>query len=326
MAAVAAEVLTGKYVEFEKSFEVNPEGDIQNRYHSTIPELIYGDTDSAYFRTLANDKDEAVVIADGIADIINESFRDFMQYSFCCQPGFDDLIAAGREVVAERGLFQARKKYMLKVINLDGFETNKLKAMGSEIKKSDTPKIIQKFLKNVVDMILDGVQYNELETFVNNERKRLFTGTIDDEDKLLFGISKAANNLELFTRAYLGELARKPMLSSNGKSKLTIPGHCRAAINFNQMSAAIDGADGILISSGDKVKVFDLKPNEYGFTSIAVPGESETFPSWLEEHFEIDFKKTEEKLISAKLEGIFSALGREVPTQFGARVNKLLVF
>lgn len=329
MICFAGHLLTDNEVILNKSYEVDGGGDkarISNIYTTDNEAIIYGDTDSCYFKTFANSKDEAVEIADAVADEINNSFPQFMRDSFCCQPGFDTLIAAGREVVAERGLFQARKKYMLKVVNLDGFDTNKMKAMGSEIKKSDTPKIIQKFLKHTVDMILNGDDYEALVEFVNNERSRLFKGHIEPEDKLLFGISKAANNLELMTRAYDAELAGKPMLNAKGKGKMTIPGHCRAAINFNKLSTMFEGPDGAQISSGDKVKIFDLKPNEHEFTSIAIPAEAEEFPYWLEEELEIDFKKTEEKLITAKLEGIFSALGKEVPTPFSARVNKLMVF
>lgn len=328
MICFAGHLLTDNEVILNKTYQIDG-GDkarISNIYTTDNEAIIYGDTDSCYFKTFAGSKEEAVEIADAVADEINDSFPQFMRDSFCCQPGFDTLIAAGREVVAERGLFQARKKYMLKVVNLDGFDTNKMKAMGSEIKKSDTPKIIQKFLKHTVDMILNGDEYEALVEFVNNERSRLFKGFIEPEDKLLFGISKAANNLELMTRAYDAELAGKPMLNSKGKGKLTIPGHCRAAINYNKLSTLFEGPDGVQISSGDKVKIFDLKSNEHDFTSIAIPAEAEEFPYWLEEELEIDFKKTEEKLITAKLEGIFSALGKEVPTPFSARVNKLMVF
>jgi LEA14-like dessication related protein len=92
------------------------------------------------------------------------------------------------------------------------------------------------------------------------------------------------------------------------------------------MVEEFEGLDGMLISNGEKVKVFELLPNDFDFTTLALPAEAEFFPSWLNEHFRIDFKSTEEKLITAKLEGIFSAWGYEVPTPFKSRVNKLLKF
>ena len=326
MSGVAGEILTGKFIHLEKNFAVKADGEIQNIYTSPVDEIIYNDTDSCYFMTLASNKEEAVEIADGIADVINESFPKFMRDVFNCQEGFDDLIAAGREVVAERGLFQARKKYMLKVVDLEGFAVNKMKAMGSEIKKSDTPKVIQKFLKSTVDMILDGKSYEELTEFVNLERKRLFSVDIDDEDKLLMGIAKAVNNLDMFTRAYEAELAGKPMKNAKGTGKLTIPGHCRAAINYNKLAEHFEGVDATLIAGGDKVKVYQLKSNDFDFETIAIPAEAVSFPDWMVDTFEIDFKLTEEKLIDNKLQGIFSAWGYEVPTPFLARVNKVLRF
>lgn len=327
MAGVVIETLTGTFQELIKSYDVAKDTNgirVQNIYHSPVDELIYADTDSNYFLTTADNKDEAIIIADGIADIVNERFQEFMQEAFLCQPNYDNIIACGREVVAERGLFQARKKYMLKVVNLDGFDCNKMKAMGSEIKKSDTPKVIQKFLKSTVDKVLNGMDYPEISDFVNNERKRLFNEDIDENDKLLFGVAKATNNLDYYTEVYDAEKTRKP-ITKEGR-KVTVPGHIRAAINYNKMVLMCEGIDGMLIANGEKVKVFELLPNDFDFKTIALPAEAEFFPEWLFDYFVIDFKSTEEKLITAKLEGIFEAWGYDVPTPFKTRVNKLLKF
>lgn len=327
MAGKTGELLTGTFTVLNKNYEIDPKGKIQNIYTSPLPDILAMDTDSVYFKTSCTNKEEAIEVADAVAEEVNKSFPEFMQRAFNCQPTFDTLIAAGREVVAERGLFQARKKYMLKVVDLEGFSVNKLKAMGSEIKKSDTPKVIQSLLKDVVNKILDGESYDSISAFVIKERKRLFAITdIDEEDKLLFGIAKAANNLDLFDRAYEAELNNNPMLNSTGSGKLTIPGHVRAAINFNRISKMFDGNDGLQISSGDKVKVFNLKQNDFDYGSVALPAEIDYFPYWFEETFQVDLKATEEKLVTAKLDGIFSAWGYAVPTAFEQRVNKLLVF
>jgi DNA polymerase elongation subunit (family B) len=145
---------------------------IENKYHIDTDVIITGDTDSTYFKTLASNKEEAIAVADAIGEIVNDSFPGFMSEAFCCQPEFDGLIKAGREIVADRSLFLAKKKYIARLVNLDGVDVDvndkkALKMMGVEIKKSDTPKIIQNFLKDVVKMILDGKEYSELEKFVN---------------------------------------------------------------------------------------------------------------------------------------------------------------
>jgi len=326
MANTASYLISGQEANLIKSFNLDKKV-VQNIYHSKNPVIIYSDTDSAYFATGANDIEEAVLIADAVAEGINESFPQFMRDAFGCQDGYDKLIVCGREIVAERALFQARKKYMAKVVDLEGFRTNKMKAMGSEIKKSDTPKIIQKFLKNVVDRILDGMSYADISTYINQQRKELFTsGEISPSEVILLGISKSANNLELYTEAYFAELEGRPLKSKNGKGKMTVPGHIRASVNYNVLIDEYNDNIHPKIMNGDKVKVFELKNNEFGFKTLAFPADLTKFPTWFLDNFEIDMKVSEEKLINAKLLGIFDAMGLEVPTPQTVRVNSIVQF
>jgi DNA polymerase elongation subunit (family B) len=320
------ELLSGKFVNLEKSHGIDAKGEITNIYKSPDANVLYGDTDSSYFKTGATNKEDAIEIADAVAEGVNDKFQGFMKQAFNCQPGFDDLIVAGREVVASRALLQARKKYMMRIVNLDGYDCDKFKAVGSEIKKSDTPKIIQKTLKNIVDLILDGIHYDEVAKYVNETRKKLFKGDLEDENIIQFGASKSANNIEIFTEAYGAEILGKPILKEGSTSKLTIPGHVRSAINYNMLVREYEGPGGLLIGSGDKVRVFEIKPNEYGFKAIAIPAESSKFPEWFTDNFSVDLKTTEEKLIDAKLKGIFAAINEEVPTPFLSRVRGVMKF
>ena len=275
---------------------------------------------SCYFKCMgASNKQEAIEIADAAAEGVNETFPTFMQGAFNCQPEFDNLIKAGREIVGSRGLFQAKKKYMIKVVDLEGNEVSKMKSMGSEIKKADTPKIIQKFLKQTVDMILDGTAYDTIAEFINNQRKLLLK-----QNKLSvfsMGVAKQANNVEKFLAEYENPGTMK---RANG-AKVAIPGHVRAALNFNFLLQKFDrGAKSI--RSGDKVLVFYLKKNEYNFDSIAFPAEMSKFPEWFNDYFKVDISKTEEKMFDSKLEGIFSALGKDVPSPQSILNRSILEF
>lgn len=266
----------------------------------------------------AVDKDTAIEIADLAAENVNESFPDFMRRAFNCQPGFDELIKAGREIVGIRGLFQAKKKYIVKVVDLEGMAVDKMKSQGSEIKKADTPKIIQAFLKSTVDMILDGISYDEIATHVNDQRKNILkkAGNV-----FLLGVAKQVNNLDKYTAEYQSPGSQR----SDSGGKLTIPGHARAACNFNFLLDIFDkGAKAI--RSGDKVLIYYLKKNQYGFDSIAFPAEFSKFPKWFEENFQVDIKKTEERMFDSKLSGIFDALGKEVPSPQSVLTNSILQF
>ena len=340
MLDTTAELLTGVNAGIKKTFELvksNGEYRIHNIYTADNEAIIYGDTDSGYFKTFAEDIEEAVEIADAVGGALNAAFVGFMQKAFLCQKGYDELIKAGREIVAERALFQARKKYIAKVVDLEGFRVNKLKAMGSEIKKSDTPKIIQKFLKNVLDRILDGLSYLKIAEYVNQQRQEMFRDQISASDIILIGTSKSANNLDTFNLAYAAELEGKPFVAKPdakgnyraakpGERKLTIPGHCRAAINYNVLLEHYEDNISSRINNGDKVKVFQLKKNDHGYPTIAFPAEISKFPKWFLENFEIDLKLSEDKLISAKLEGIFASMGQEVPTPQLSRVTSIVEF
>lgn len=327
MTSKIAELLTGEYTPVIKitDYEAMEKDEAEDTYGYNVYEcandsVIYGDTDSNYFKTGAKNKEEAIAIADEIGVKVNESFIPFMREKFLCQPEYDVLIKAGREVVADRGIFQAKKKYILRVVNLDGKDVKPgsskyLKVMGGEIKKSDTPKVIQAFLKEVTLKILDGVSYSDIEEYVNNERRAFKTAT----DMLSIGIPKAVNKLEMYYAQYLE-------LEKPGVKRVRLPGHVRASINFNEHLLEIKDRMNQPIKSGNKVKIFYLKPNDQRFTSIAVPSDADSLPTWFKDDFIIDIAKTEEKLIDLKLESIFVPIGWLVPTFNRARANKLLVW
>jgi len=303
---------------------------------------LLSDTDSCYFKTMKTTKAEAIARADQIADVVNEEFPEFMRYTFrCTSDKYDSLIKAGREIVGRRGLFlEAKKKYTIRVIDLDGMEVFKLKMMGSELKKVDTPKVIQDFLKQLMGLILDGhpdlqERYDtkeltaskafdlirestekELELFVNKSRKDL---VFKVDNPITLGAAKGINNLD----AYYAEWARTEKINV-GKCKL--PGHVRAAINYNETVQHFEGTSGKLLKSGDKGLIFYLKPNEFCLKSIAIPVDFEHFPKWFDENFQLDLKLTEEKMIDSKIEGIYEALDWEIPTPQKTLTQKILRF
>lgn len=309
------EILTGEYHPLRKRRVIDDVGKLQILYDIDCDAIIYGDTDSCYYKTLQSNKEDAVREADRAANTVNERFPAFMREAFNCQPGFDDLIKAGREIVGIRGLFQAKKKYMVKVVDLEGAAVDKMKSQGSEIKKADTPKIIQEFMKKTVDMILDGKAYDDVAEFVNQQRKAILK---NQKNVFLLGVAKQVNNLDAFTAEY--NQFEKP-----GIKRVTLPGHVRAAINYNELLDKFEkGAK--QIRSGDKVLIYYLKPNEFGMKSIAIPTDLPRFPRWFDEHLAVDIAKTEDKMFDNKLGGIFKALGKDIPSPQSVLFNRLVTF
>ena len=323
MAELIGETLSGEHTEVMKYQLPGDKGKIENHYVCNNELIIYGDTDSNYFRMPVETEEEAVEIADLMAETVNEAFPHFMQRFFYCIEDRSKLISAAREVVAVRGLFlNAKKKYTLRVVDKEGKKTDELKYMGSELKKADTPKIIQQFLKGLMDLVLtDEDMLDEeftqiLEDYVNSNRKGLIHKT---DDVIAFGVAKQINNVE----KYHAEWAATEAV---GKGKAKMPGHVRAAVNYNFLRNEFGDTIGKAIRSGDKGMIFYIRPNEYGFKSIAFPADISRLPTWFTENFKVDLPLTEEKMIDMKLEGIFEALRKPIPTPKLAHVRKTFTF
>jgi hypothetical protein len=166
-----------------------------------------------------------------------------------------------------------------------------------------------------LDLVRD-VTEEDLEKYVNAARKSLVFKT---DNPLSLGAAKGINNLD----AYYAEWTRT---EKSGMGKAKLPGHVRAAVNYNEIAQHFEGPAAKLLKSGDKGLVFYLKPNEFNFKSIAIPVDFEHFPPWFDEHFKIDRKLTEGKMIDSKIEGTYEALGWEIPTPQLSLAKKVLEF
>ena len=83
-----------------------------------------------------------------------------MSKAFHCPNTRGDVIRGGRELVASKGLFITKKRYATLIYDLEGYRQDvedkpgKIKAMGLDLKRSDTPVFIQDFLNELLLMVL----------------------------------------------------------------------------------------------------------------------------------------------------------------------------
>jgi hypothetical protein len=79
-----------------------------------------------------------------IADQVNDSFPAFMERAFHCPRDMGELIKAGRETVADRGLFITKKRYAVNAIDIENKRVDvngaigKTKATGLDLETSQT--------------------------------------------------------------------------------------------------------------------------------------------------------------------------------------------
>jgi DNA polymerase elongation subunit (family B) len=270
--------------------------------------VIYGDTDSCYFSAWPVLKKEVeagrmewntetcIALYDSLADQINDSFPGFMEQAFHCPRDMGSLIKAGRETVADRGLFITKKRYAVNAVDIEGKrydvdgKIGKTKATGLDLKRSDTPKVIQDFLLEILNKVLAGA---DRDTVV--ERIREFKYEFKERPAWEKGSPKRVNNLTTYGAAE----------AKQGKANM--PGHVRAALNWNQMRRMNGDNYSMQIVDGMKTIVCKLKSNALGWTSIGYPTDEKRLPAWFTE-LPFDDSTMEATVVDGKLDNLLGVL------------------
>lgn len=273
--------------------------------------VVYGDTDSTYFKTYATSAEEATVIADAIAEKVNASYPEFMRNTFLCTPGYDTIIKAAREIVMDKGIFVEKKRYILHLVDLDGKKCDKMKVMGLDTKKTTLPAEVSAALNGFIERYLKGETWESLE----EEIVKYKTTLLHASDILLIGLPKGVQNVEEYTAAYQEQ-----------GMKARLPGHVAASIYYNECLRKYNDKVSPTITSGTKIKVYYLQGKHGKFKSIALPTDIEVIPSWFVDNMKIDKEAHIERLVDNPLGNILKAIGKKTPTKHSLMVNKLLSF
>jgi DNA polymerase elongation subunit (family B) len=305
MAAKTNEIIAGKYDHLGES-------------------VIYGDTDSVYFSayvTLKKEidsgqipwaKENIIALYDKIAEEVNGTFTAFMTRAFHCPKTRGDVIRAGRELVASKGLFITKKRYALLYFDKENERVDtagkegKVKAMGLDLKRSDTPVFVQDFLSEILYLVLSG----KTETEVLDKIKQ-FRAEFKSRPGWEKGSPKRANNVTQYHE------------EEKKKGKANMPGHVRASINWNRCREMYNDKYSMPILDGAKVIVCKLKNNPIGYTSIAYPVDEQRLPEWFKE-LPFDSDGMEESVLDGKIENLIGVLEWDVrSTESSNTFNKL---
>jgi len=300
--------LSGRQIVKHMMSHINEQ--ICGKYDHTGPSIVYGDTDSCYFSaysTLKSDidrgelgwnKDTAITVYDAIAENTNDSFPQFMEAAFHAPPKNGAIIKAGRELIGDRALFIKKKKYAINIYDKEGKRKDvngsrgTIKAKGLDTKRSDTPKYVQTFLQDVLDSVLAGKTRDEIVGMVKE-----FKSDLSAKPSWEKGSPRAANKITWYE-----ELEAK---SARGKANM--PGHVRAALNWNFLRRMNGDNYSMKIVDGMKVVVCKLKPNALDFTSIAYPTDELRIPAWFKA-LPFDDSAMETLLVDKKLDNLIGIL------------------
>jgi DNA polymerase elongation subunit (family B) len=153
--------------------------------------ILTGDTDSIFccFEKVPEEKSVERILewCSGIETYLNDDKMIDLINRHRVDPDFNRL-KLKNELIISRGLFLAKKRYAIRVINNEGKDVDEINFMGVEIKRSDYPSASKEFMKTLSDMILkaEKVKLSKILQYVQSE-ERNFKEMIENGDK---GISR----------------------------------------------------------------------------------------------------------------------------------------
>jgi hypothetical protein len=188
----------------------------------------------------------------------------------------------GREAIADKGVWTAKKRYILNLYDMEGvrFKEPKLKIMGLESVKSSTPAPCREKLKEAIKIIMDGDE-EMLNTFIQDFREEFMTLPPEDiaYPRSVNGIEKFSDNAISRMRTFKKMEERESKKRKKDTKLGTLDGedvtyglfasgapiHVKGAILYNHLIEKNDLSNKYpYIQEGDKIRFVHMQePNIY---------------------------------------------------------------
>lgn len=220
-------------------------------------------------------------------EFLDKSFQELADYT----NAFENTLYMKRETISDRGIWTAKKRYILNVWDNEGvrYEKPKIKIKGLEAVQSSTPSICRKMLKDAVPILMTGTEDDMIEYI--QECKKTFMSLTPEQ----VSFPKSANNLSVYS--HIHDIYKKGT-----------PLQVRGSLLYNYYirRRKLDHKYP-LIKEGDKIKYTYLKiPNPIREDVIAY---IQTFPRELDLEKYVDYNTQFNKSFLAPLTRILDAIG-----------------
>jgi len=267
--------------------------------------VIASDTDSIYLnlgplvtKFLGNKSDDKTKIVSLLDKICQDKLEPFIERSYqelaSYVQAYDQKMIMKRENIAERGIWTAKKRYILNVWNSEGVQYTepKLKMMGIEAVKSSTPAPCRTMIKDGLKLMMNGTEDDVIEYI----------------DKCRTEFKKLPPEEIAFPRSVSDVVKYKSHADIYAKGT---PIHCRGALLFNHYIKEKKLTNKYsLIGNGEKIKFLYLKkPNIIQENIISF---IQDFPKELGLDKYIDYDLQFEKSFLEPFKAILDAIGWNV--------------
>ena len=267
--------------------------------------VIASDTDSIYlnmgplvdkfFASKSGNKAKVVglldmVCSDKLEPYIEKCYQELADYV----SAYDQKMQMKRENIADRGIWTAKKRYILNVWNSEGvaYAEPKLKVMGIESVKSSTPAPCRKMLKEAFNILMTGTE-DDVINYIDKSRKEFKTLPPEDISfpRSVSDVVKYKSTSDIYIKG--------------------TPIHVRGALLYNHYvkENKLDNKYS-LIQNGEKIKFCYLKkPNTIHENVISFIQE---FPKELRLNQYVDYDLQFEKSFLEPLKTILDSIGWQV--------------
>lgn len=202
--------------------------------------MVYGSKSETKIETIVDFIDKACT--EKFEPFIDKSYQELADY----MNSFEQKMQMKREVIANKGIWTAKKRYILNVYDSEGvrFAEPKLKMMGIEAVKSSTPMSCRDKIKESLKIVMNGNE-QDFQLFVEAFKQEFKTLPFEDIafPRGVSDLSKYVSSSELYSKG--------------------TPMHVRGAIMFNAFLKKYKLTKKYqLIQNGDKTKFCYMKvPN-----------------------------------------------------------------
>ena len=233
--------------------------------------VIASDTDSIYLRLgelvekvygvegeVKLPKDKVIQFMDKVCEekiqpFIDKAYGELAEYVHA----YDQKMQMKREALADKGIWTAKKRYIMHVYNNEGVQYTEpdMKVMGLEMIKSSTPAPVREKMKQALQIIMKGSE-SDMHKFIDSFRSEFKKLNVED-----ISFPRGINGLK--------EYGNKTTIYSKGT-----PIHVRGALLYNKYLEEKGLSKKYpLIQEGEKIKFTYLKtPNIFKENVVSFPG------------------------------------------------------